>query len=142
MNCKECGKELEQVKGKEQKQYCSDKCRKRFQRKNKDSAFLSQKQGLENAPESATIDELRTDDTQHRTDLTPDKGTSNTEQILNWAQPDCQCKHCRNVHKTRPEARLNHGSYMTAAELEQNGYKYNRVSLPGDKDYKGIALAS
>ncbi len=127
MNCKECGKELVQVKGKRAKEYCDDACKKRFQRKNRDLS------------ENGDIGEIKTHQdcagsTQIGTAISgqglnrDNIGTIN-EPILNWAQPDCQCRHCLNVHKTRPEARLNHGDYMTAAELELNGYDYNRVSI-------------
>ena len=33
---------------------------------------------------------------------------------------------------------LNYGHYVTAPQLKQAGFKSNRVSIPGDHDYKGV----
>ncbi|MFA7100660.1 MAG: hypothetical protein WC196_02715 [Bacilli bacterium] len=72
MNCPICDKVIEQVDGKRAKKYCSQTCKQAFYRKSKDSAILAQKQGLENAPESATIDDNVTID-----NVTPHIVTSN-----------------------------------------------------------------
>jgi hypothetical protein len=56
----------------------------------------------------------------------------------NYGLDNCQCKHCQACITNKSTARLNHGEYMTAAELEQNGYDFNRVTLPGDIDYVGV----
>ena len=58
MNCLQCDKVIEQVEGKRAKKYCSTACKNiYFRGKKADSAILAQKQGLENAPESATIND-------------------------------------------------------------------------------------
>jgi len=44
----------------------------------------------------------------------------------------------RYVQRVHPE-RLNWTGYMTRAELEQAGLKANRVPIPGDWDYEGVA---
>jgi hypothetical protein len=58
-------------------------------------------------------------------------------KIINYGQPDCECKHCQN-HRANKGSKLtlNHGKYKTAKELADN--EINRVSLPGDADYKMV----
>ena len=56
-------------------------------------------------------------------------------------QPDCQCMHCRqaranNVTFSRNHV-INHGPYKTAGQLAKG--ESNRVALPGDPDYDGVA---
>jgi hypothetical protein len=80
MNCKDCGKVLEQVEGKRSKEYCNDVCRMRFQRKNKDSSILAQKQGLENAPESSVLSANPNINTEHT--LKSEHQLVNTEQAI------------------------------------------------------------
>jgi hypothetical protein len=48
-----------------------------------------------------------------------------------YANPDLY------VTRTEPE-RLNWSAPMSAMELEQNGLKANRVTIPGDWDYDGV----
>jgi len=59
----------------------------------------------------------------------------------NYGQDNCGCMHCKQLKVINPKAKLNHSGYMTAAELEANGFDVNRVSLPGDIDYSGCAAA-
>ena len=68
---------IEQVEGKRAKKYCSQTCKQAFYRKNKDNAVLAPKQGLKNAPESATIDDNVTID-----NVTPRIVTSNRNNIV------------------------------------------------------------
>lgn len=70
----------------------------------------------------------------------------------NFGQPDCECQHCGGpLPKDIPERDqavcertlnrkhvLNHGAWKTVAELGDQ--ELNRVSLPGDVDYKGVAV--
>ena len=47
-----------------------------------------------------------------------------------WSHPD--------LYATRTDAEsLNWGKYMNSQELKDNGFRANRVSLPGDWDYEG-----
>ena len=134
--------------------------KRRLVAKKGDSVLLSEKQGLENAPESTTIDEVcntRTV-TPQKNDVTPDKcNTQNvtpcntqsepkcrielpekTHLIPNYGLPNCECMHCQqNTGKNQPRFILNHGPYKTAAQLKQG--EVNRVSLPGDADYGGVS---
>ena len=133
MNCVKCGIESKT-------RFCSDKCRKADYRDRK------------NALESNMGHEMR----QGGTILPPESGTNVPEvgqfedgtntlgqvgQTLNkpenYGLDNCQCKHCQQIRTNKSTARLNHGEYMTATELEQNGYDLNRVTLPGDIDYNG-----
>ncbi len=56
--------------------------------------------------------------------------------IPGYGTPDCQCKMCQG---SASPAVINHGPYTTAQQLADNGYRRNRVSLPGDVDYGGLA---
>lgn len=54
---------------------------------------------------------------------------------------DCQCIHCRqaranNITFSRNHI-INHGPWKTASQLAKN--EHNRVALPGDPDYVGVA---
>ena len=71
-------------------------------------------------------------------------GDGDGEGIPNYGQPDCQCKHCQQ-HRTVAGSKrtLNHGPYKTADQLAE--HEGNRVSLPGDADYKcspAVAIAN
>ena len=47
---------------------------------------------------------------------------------------------CKNNRERQPAQRkvINHGQYKRAGELASN--EINRVSLPGDVDYRGVVL--
>jgi len=55
---------------------------------------------------------------------------------VNYGQPDCECRHCGNVRRSKSGHTLNHGPYKTAGQLGKG--EFNRVSLPGDVDYAGV----
>jgi len=55
----------------------------------------------------------------------------------NYGQPDCQCRYCQTVRAAGGHWRLNHGAYKPADQLATN--ELNRVALPGDADYVGVA---
>ena len=59
---------------------------------------------------------------------TPDPVTA----IPGFGTPTCQCKMCQG--SASPTA-INHGPIMDAQHLHDNGFKRNRVALPGDLDY-------
>jgi hypothetical protein len=64
-----------------------------------------------------------------------------TEAIPNYGQSDCQCRHCRALKSNGLDKQgytLNHGPYKPAKDLKDK--ELNRVSLPGDPDYGGVAL--
>lgn len=92
MKCKNCDNELKNVDGKQAKQYCSDKCRKQFQRKNKDSAILSDNLDKQCPSVECDITSATPDNhIQPRTDFastpdkipTPDTTSDNSGQIAN-----------------------------------------------------------
>ena len=59
----------------------------------------------------------------------------------NYGQPNCQCWHCHNYRAAKKDtARLNHGPWLNAEQLVEQGYMANRVSLPGDIDYEVVAV--
>lgn len=52
----------------------------------------------------------------------------------NYGTPICECQHCQNYRRAgKPVAGLNHGACIKG--------QANRVSLPGDVDYQGVAQA-
>lgn len=53
----------------------------------------------------------------------------------------CECRMCANYHsKGKSVAFLNHGKPLDANELAKiSPHARNRVALPGDADYKGVA---
>jgi hypothetical protein len=55
----------------------------------------------------------------------------------NFGLEDCDCRHCRWNRDGGSKHIINHGRYKTAKELRVN--EFNRVSLPGDVDYVGVA---
>lgn len=58
---------------------------------------------------------------------------------INYGQADCACMCCAiNRRKPRPHI-VNHGAYRPARELSKG--EINRMSLPGDVDYEGLAKA-
>lgn len=59
--------------------------------------------------------------------------TQGMTRPANYGQADCQCMHCKQSTVSRP----NHGAYKRSHELATN--EVNRVALPGDVDYKGVA---
>ena len=54
----------------------------------------------------------------------------------NYGQPDCECRHCQNIQASGSKHIINHAAYKPASELGKN--ELNRVSKPGDADYKGV----
>lgn len=72
MKCLNCGKELESIKGKEKRRFCSDKCRKAFSRQKQGIIENPQNQVKIDIVESARTNELRTIRPEHRTESTPD----------------------------------------------------------------------
>lgn len=57
--------------------------------------------------------------------------------IPNYGQPDCQCMHCQQNRANGNKSIINHGPYKPYQALAKN--EANRVSLPGDPDYAGVA---
>jgi len=53
----------------------------------------------------------------------------------NYGEPDCKCQHCKSVRLNGNKHTINHGPWKHANQLATG--EYNRVSLPGDIDYKG-----
>lgn len=52
----------------------------------------------------------------------------------NFGQPDCECQHCQANKARGSRHTLNHGPWKTREQLDT--HELNRVSLPGDVDYK------
>jgi hypothetical protein len=105
-------------------------------------ADLRQKQALEqesDAPEQSTSDanvlDLSNVPPENDTKLDP-----KDVRPINYGTDDCTCLHCQQLKTNGVKGKLNHGVPMFAAQLRDAGYIANRVSLPGDIDYKGVAM--
>jgi len=61
--------------------------------------------------------------------------TKMDELTANYGQPNCECMHCQQNRRSKHPRLINHGPYRPVELLKHN--EVNRVSLPGDVDYKG-----
>lgn len=59
---------------------------------------------------------------------------TNITRPANFGQSDCQCRHCQNNRNNGSRLTINHGPYKRSHELVQG--EVNRISLPGDVDYR------
>lgn len=69
----------------------------------------------------------------------PNEGITGGVLPANFGQPDCECRHCRANRANGNRHVLNHGTAKPYPLLDRN--ELNRVSLPGDTDYTGVALS-
>jgi hypothetical protein len=67
--------------------------------------------------------------------------TNSTSAIPNYGLADCQCNACQCNESKPPAKRLtiNHGPHKSHSELMDN--EVNRVSVPGEPDYRGVMVA-
>ena len=124
--CKNCSKVIES-KGTKPKQFCSDACRKKWNRTQ-----------LQEQASKRTLqaDELANGHEQTDKPVTEQVIEFNSEEKPdNYGAPDCTCKHCQANRSSGSKHILNHGAYKPVSELAPN--ELNRVSLPGDVDYEG-----
>ena len=70
-------------------------------------------------------------------DVTASVTSTVTPSITNFGKPDCECGHCSQNKGNGNRSIINHGAYKSAGELVPR--EINRVSLPGDVDYAGVA---
>jgi hypothetical protein len=117
-NCKYCGGLFEAKRV--DALFCSDACRKAHKRIKSD--IISDK------IKSDTVEDVRDN-------LTNRVQQKRLNEILNYGQPDCECKHCQQSRANKSKNTINHGDYKPASEMAKN--EVNRVSLPGDTDYDG-----
>jgi len=123
MECmNECGTELTG----RQKRFCSDKCRMARSR-TKSNAQQAAQRTKSNKPEQ--IHPLKVEQTklEHQSRTKP----------TNYGLDDCECQHCKTNRFNGNKHTINHGAYKRSHELGE--HEINRVSLPGDVDYTGVA---
>ena len=134
MQCKQCGNAIES-KGKKPKRFCSDACRMKYKRtvrneqtNKKRTETNRNEQETNSSIPIETVDAACGDKLSHGLPA-------------NYGQPNCQCWHCHNYRAAKKDtARLNHGPWLNAEQLVEQGYMANRVSLPGDIDYEVVAV--
>ncbi len=148
-----CGNELTG----RQREFCSDKCRKRAGR-----TKLTHEDGLQstnadspdtNYPDKSNPDTTRTEpfnvgEASARLEGRPpwDTGAVNAKPAAGRCSTRClpgSHEHYiaspdKYAKRAIPEL-LNWGPWMSMAALEQAGLKANRVPIPGDWDYAGVA---
>ncbi len=135
MDCKQCGTVLEG----RQREYCSDKCRKRASRTkpmpedapqstNADTMVVERGQSERGQPTRTAGDAEHHDACLCVQAMVAGPGT--LEHYL--ASPD------KYIPRREPD-KLNWGPWMDSHQLEQAGLKGNRVAIPGDWDYAGVA---
>lgn len=138
MKCK-CGCNNEVVsEGTKPKLFYSDACRKRYNRTNlqeqtdkRTESQVDEYKRTEEAdkPEQPTIEDSIGDAFDDVAELY----NHNAPSLEHYqACPD------RYAQRTTPEA-LNWGPWMNLVELDASPFTANRVAIPGDWDYKGVA---
>ncbi len=60
------------------------------------------------------------------------------DKPANFGEPDCMCKMCIGNRANSKPSILNHGAWKRCENLATN--ELNRVPLPGDVDYVGVAV--
>lgn len=124
MQCmNKCGKEVT-GRGK----YCSLGCKQAAYRDRQ--TVTSVTDSVTVRPESVTVEPSVTEFNKIAADF-------NTNLIPNFGLPNCDCKHCLQNRANGSKHTINHGPYKTASQLGDK--ELNRVSLPGDADYDGVA---
>lgn len=119
MICKNCDNET----GSERRQTCSDKCRQAFSRSvTCESVTLS-------------VTEDITAYTKEECGITDEEVTRLKAVPLPGTLGDYHNRPSQYVERLEPD-KLNWGEWMDTNELKKNGFKSNRVSIPGDWDYK------
>ncbi len=101
--------------------YCSETCKVLYNRKQSKTVNTPNAVPLSVIPngEDMTIDS--------KGDLRP----------AYFGLPNCECKHCQQNRTNGNGHIINHGPVKTFNKLAKN--ELNRVSLPGDVDYEGVA---
>ncbi len=140
MKCKNlCGKDLTG----RQLLYCSDKCRMQHKRQAESEQDAPQPERI--IPNRSNSDKVEVGQKPDKPPLVEKAGESfpkiqNTPEfgIPNFGEPDCQCTHCKNNRVYTQQLVINHGAWKPASELGKN--EINRVTLPGDVDYVGVAV--
>ena len=131
MKCMNCGNELTGKK----RAHCSDRCRMALKRKAEQKAKAEHEQTQPEQPKPNELNPLA--ECFHPIDLTP--------AVLDEIRPDQPGGLERyyatpNMYAERKHAELlNWGKWMDTADLELHKLKANRVSIPGDWDYAGVA---
>ena len=138
MGCKQCNQELTNPRAK----FCSDRCRMAWKRSQPEQIDPN-KQPEQSDPNTGSLGPV-----ESRSQATGEVGEPNSGELPtnrgNGPYPGgtaCECKMCQNYRaKGKSLAMLNHGPHLTANELAKiSPLARNRVPLPGDSDYKGVA---
>ncbi len=130
MKCIICDKET----GSDKKRTCSGSCRAKASRmRNKTDV---QTQAHAHAVYERDVLRTRTIVSGAHETMTPEG--SKSEVPANYGLENCECLHCGVNRNPGRKNIINHGQYKPAHELADN--EVNRVSLPGDVDYTGVAM--
>lgn len=130
MKCKQCG--INEVEGKQV--YCSDRCRKAFARTRPPAHRTYEAKVGHVCPDKSKTDKQVG---QRAKDAKTLQLLGTGEGVVNFGKSDCQCKHCQSNRANNGRLVINHGPYKPVGQLAD--HEVNRVSLPGDPDYVGVA---
>ena len=106
-------------------------------RKASQQSMQRKRQGL-TSPKDVNPEELTREDTSrnHQLSTITPEGLS-TAIPTDYGKPGCACLSCRANRASGNRHVINHGSYKPASRLGPK--EINRVALPGDVDYSGVA---
>ena len=132
MYCKNCGKEFDQRKS--TNLYCGNACKQSAYRNNRNTPTVTDVTVTN--PECVTVNK----EAQAALHRTAENIHSVMEQQARTASYQDTIDN-PNDYAARALSMddLNWGPYMTAEQLEQAGLRGNRVTIPGDWDYVGVA---
>ncbi len=132
-----------------QKRFCSDKCRKAQSRTKPDTQQAAERPNSDKRVVKYP-DKAGQTKPGHESRTSAEQGVNLdtcSDSILeqhfaatkpaNYGLDDCECQHCKTNRVNGNKHTINHGAYKSANELGE--HELNRVSLPGDVDYTGVA---
>lgn len=151
MKClNECGKEVVS-KGTKPAKYCSDACRKAYKRSESKRTQQTDTEQTDKIKIVSNPGKLLPIEQSPYTSSQPEQINQNEPNKLdkiiissifgkptNFGQPNCECKQCESNRNTGNRHTLNHGAWKSFKELASG--ELNRVALPGDVDYAGVAV--
>lgn len=133
-DCKNCGKDVVS-KGTKPAQYCSDACRMQYKRTEQETNIANEQ------TVTGAVSEFMDDQGIGLHGAGPEPLdyclVDGIKRPLNYGQADCACQHCKGIKMNGLKLTLNHGRYKSRAELAE--HERNRVALPWDIDYEGVA---
>ncbi len=136
VKCKNlCGKDL----AGRQKEFCSDKCRMQHKRQAEGERDAPQpERTIPNRSNLNKVEQKSDTVINYTTTVFTQSDPCHEFHIANFGESDCACKMCETNRLSSSKHIINHGAWKPLGKLGKT--ELNRVSLPGDVDYKGVAI--